>query len=55
MAALLGTVVDESVFANVQVARAGAALPVVGFTAGEVFLKPVEAGVAVVVRSSLIS
>src|SRR5581483_9307444 len=45
VAALLGAVMNEAVFADVQVASAGAASPVVGPAAGDVFLEAVEAGV----------
>ena len=47
MPSLLGAVVDQPVLADVQVSRAGAALPVVHLTAGEVFLEPVDAGITV--------
>ncbi len=45
IAALLGAVVDQAVFADVEVARAGAAAPVVGHAVGDGFLKLVEARV----------
>ena len=40
IAALLGAVMDEAVFANVQIAGTGAASPIVRFAAGEIFLEP---------------
>ena len=46
MSALLRAVVHEPVFADVQVARACAAAPVVGFAASEIFLEPIQAAVA---------
>src|ERR1700728_248986 len=42
IAALLRAVVDESVLANVEIARSGAASPVVGQTLGDVVLKCVD-------------
>src|SRR5579863_6593295 len=44
MAALLGAIVHQAVLTNVQKASAGAAMPVVGETAADVFLKMVEMG-----------
>ena len=46
VAALLGAVVDQAVFADVEVAGAGAASPVIGLAFGDRFLKLVETGVA---------
>src|SRR5262245_49905457 len=40
IATLLGTVVHQAVFANVQVTGAGAASPVVGIASSQVLLKP---------------
>src|SRR5262245_19348568 len=40
IATLLGTVVHQAVFANVQVTGASAASPVVGFASSQVLLKP---------------
>src|SRR5205085_7166545 len=42
-AALLGAVMDETVFADVEIARARATTPIVGPPLREVLLKPVEA------------
>ena len=42
IATLLRAVVDEPVLADVEVARAGAASPVVGASGGEIILKPAE-------------
>src|SRR5262249_48377192 len=47
IAALLGAVMDEAVFANVQIAGTGAASPIVRFAAGEIFLEPIQPAVAV--------
>src|SRR5271168_465620 len=44
--ALLRAVVHQAVFADVEVARAGAAAPVVGLALGNVVLKSVDAGEA---------
>ncbi len=46
VAALLAAVVDEAVLADVEVACACAAAPVVGLPVGDGFLEVVEAGVA---------
>ena len=45
VSALLGAVVDQAVFADVEIAGAGAAAPVVGLSVGDGFLEVVEAGV----------
>ena len=45
VAALLAAVVDEAVFANIEIARAGAAAPVVGAALGDGFLELVKLGV----------
>src|SRR5207237_7939878 len=42
IAALLGTVVHEAVFTNVQIACAGAASPSVWFAGCEIFLEPIK-------------
>ena len=47
IAALLGAVVHEAVFTNVQITSAGAASPIVWFTPSEVFLEPIKPAVAV--------
>src|SRR2546430_4904762 len=47
IAALLGTVVHEAVFTNVQIASAGAASPIVWFAPSEVFLEPIKPAVTV--------
>ena len=44
--ALLGTVVDEAVFADVQVPGPRAAVPVVWPSLGEILLEPVQAGIS---------
>src|SRR5688572_5728165 len=44
---LLRTVVDQAVLADVHVARASAASPVVCLSASEILLKPVDPAVAV--------
>ena len=43
IAALLGAIMDQTVFANVEVARASAAAPVVFFTARDVVLEFIDA------------
>src|SRR6185369_15157600 len=46
IAALLRAIVHKTVFANVEIAGAGAASPIVRYSARQVFLEPVEAAVA---------
>ena len=46
IAALLRAIVHKTVFANVEIAGTCAASPLVGYSAREVFLKPIKAAVA---------
>lgn len=45
-AALLRAIVHKAIFANVEIAGPRAASPLVGYSAREIFLKPVKAAVA---------
>ena len=45
IATLLGTVMHQAVFTNVEIASAGAASPIVWFAASEIFLEPIEPAV----------
>src|SRR5262245_2923554 len=45
IAALLGTIVDQTVLADIEVPRAGPASPIVGSAAGQVVLEPIQPAV----------
>src|SRR5215470_1648808 len=46
-AALLRAVVDQAIFADIEVARTGAAMPVVRSTLRQILLEPIKAAITV--------
>src|SRR5580692_6349552 len=52
VASLLRAVMHQAVLADVEIARAGAAAPVVLFAVGDIVLKAVDAGIAALLHSA---